>query len=201
MVPGGVAMTPGRTARLRSRGRRRPDDQVLDRAVAGDPEAFVAVLRQHDDRLRALAAKLLGRDQHRLDDALQEAYIGAYRALARFRGEADVATWLYRITYNACMDELRRAGRRPEPVDTGDAAWDRPATGSTPDVVVSAADAVDRALDALPLEQRGALVLVVGEGFDHGTAARILDVPVGTVASRVSRARAAVRRFLGEEGS
>lgn len=188
-----------RTTRVQARTADRPDGELLDQAVAGDPEAFTVVLRRHDDRLRGLVAKLLPGDRHRFDDVLQEAYVRAYRGLPRFRREADVGTWLYRIVYNACIDELRRAGRRPQPVDTGDEAWDQPAAASGPDTVVTAADSVDRALASLPPEQRGALVLVVGEGFDHGTAAEILGVPLGTVASRVSRARATVRRVLEED--
>jgi len=183
---------------MRSRAARRSDDDLLDRAIAGDRDAFVAILRRHDDRLRVLAARLLHGDRHRLDDALQEAYSRAFGALRGFRREADVGTWLYRITYNACIDELRRAGRRPEPVDTSDRAWDRPTAASGPDAVVSAADAVDRALAALPPEQRGALVLVMGEGFDQPTAAQILGVPVGTVASRLARAKLELRAVLEE---
>jgi RNA polymerase sigma-70 factor (ECF subfamily) len=175
------------------------DGELLDRAMAGDREAFMAILHRHDARLRCLAAKLLHGDRHRLDDALQEAYARAYRALPGFRRDADVGTWLYRITYNACIDELRRAGRRPEPVDPSDMAWDRPAPGAEPDAVVSTADTIHRALANLPPEQRGALVLVLGEGFDQPTAAQILGVPVGTIASRVSRARATIRRVLEEE--
>lgn len=192
-------MTMARMLRPWQRTTRSSDGELLDQAMAGDQEAFVAILRRHDERLRHLAARLLNGDRHRLDDALQEAYARAYRALPGFRRDADIGTWLYRITYNACIDELRRGGRRPEPVDTGNDAWDRPATASEPDAVVSAADTVDRALASLPPEQRGALVLVLGEGFDQITAARILGVPVGTVASRVSRARAAIRRAIEEE--
>lgn len=197
-VAGGTVTVHG-SLRARIRARRRSDGDLLDRAAGGDRDAFVALLRRHDDRLRGLAAKLLGSDRHRVDDALQEAYVRAYRALPGFRHDADVGTWLYRITYNACMDELRRAGRRPEPVDTAAAVWDRPSTASEPDSVVGAADIVDRALASLPPEQRGAVILVLGEGFDLATAAEILEVPLGTVASRLARGRAAIR-LLVEEG-
>jgi RNA polymerase sigma-70 factor, ECF subfamily len=171
----------------------RPADRPLDRA------GFEEIVRRHDHRLRGLAYKLLAGDRHRMDDALQEAYLRAYRALPGFRVEADLGTWLYRIVYNACIDELRRAGRRPRPVDLQEAGWDQPAAASSPDVVVDAADATLRALRALPDDQRVTLVLVDGEGFDNVAAARILGVPPGTVGSRLSRARATVRRLLEED--
>jgi RNA polymerase sigma-70 factor (ECF subfamily) len=163
------------------------------------PAAFVDVLRSHDDQLRGLAYKLLGGDRDRMDDALQDAYLKAYAALPRFRRDADVGTWLYRIVYNACVDELRRSGRRPEPVDTTAAAFERPSRRPGPEAVVGAADATVRALAALPIDQRVTVVLVDGEGFDNAEAARILGVAPGTVGSRLSRARAALRTTLGTD--
>jgi RNA polymerase sigma-70 factor, ECF subfamily len=164
-----------------------------------DRDDFAGIVRRHDHRLRGLAYKLLAGDRHRMDDALQEAYLRAYRALPGFRVEADLGTWLYRIVYNACIDELRRDRRRPRPVDLQEVGWDPPDAASSPDEVVFAADATLRALRALPDEQRVALVLVDGEGFDNVAAARILGVPPGTVGSRLSRARATVRRLLEED--
>jgi RNA polymerase sigma-70 factor (ECF subfamily) len=173
-----------------------PDDDLVARAVARDRDAFAALLHRYDPRLRALAYKLLGGDREAMDDALQEAYLRAYRALPSFRRDADLGSWLYRIAYNACIDELRRARSRPAPVEPG---ADLPARSPDPAAVVSERDATVRALRALPDDQRVTLVLVDGEGFDNVTAARILDVPPGTVGSRLSRARATVRRIL-EEG-
>jgi RNA polymerase sigma-70 factor (ECF subfamily) len=176
-----------------------PDGELVDRILAGDRDAFSVVLHRHDDKLRGLAFKLLGGDRHRMDDALQDAYVRAYKALPRFRRDADLGSWLYRITYNACIDELRRTKRRPEPVDVGDSAWEPPSAAPGPERAVTAADAVVRALATLPDDQRITVVLVDGEGFDNVTAARILGIAPGTVASRLSRARAAMRRSLGEE--
>jgi RNA polymerase sigma-70 factor, ECF subfamily len=177
------------------------DGALVDRVLDGDRHAFTQLVRRHDDRLRGLASKLLGGDRHRVDDALQEAYVRAYRALPRFRRDADLGSWLYRITYNACIDELRRAKRRPGPVDVGASTWEPAAPTPGPDRIVGAADAVSRALAALPEDQRVTVVLVDGEGFDNVTAARILGVAPGTIASRLSRARATMRRVLGEEAS
>jgi RNA polymerase sigma-70 factor, ECF subfamily len=76
---------------------------LLDRARRGDQEAFAAVIRHYDPGLRTLAYRLLG-DRDGMDDALQEAYVKAFRALPRFRGDSKLGTWLYRIAYNACLD-------------------------------------------------------------------------------------------------
>lgn len=175
------------------------DDAVVRRAVDGDRDAFTAILRQLDDRMRGLAYKLLAGDAARMDDALQNAYLQAFLALPRFRRDADIGSWLYRIVYNACLDEARRTSRRPEPVDTADAAWAPREVVPGPDVVVTESDATMQALRALPLDQRVTVVLVDGEGFDHATAARILGVAPGTVASRLSRARATLRGALGKD--
>ena len=85
-----------------------PDDvsaALLNRARQGDEEAFATIVHVYDRRLRGLAYRVLG-DTNRMDDALQEAYVRAFRALPRFRGDARLSTWLFRITYNACLDEL-----------------------------------------------------------------------------------------------
>lgn len=171
-----------------------PDRQLVRRVLDGDTRAFPELVRRHDERLRGLAYKLLGGDRSRMDDVMQEAYVRAYRSLDRFRGDADLGTWLYRIVSNACMDELRRDRRRPEPVDT--TRWDMAAGRTGPEGAAAAADQVLRALRLLPDDQRVTVVLVDGEGFDHEEAARILGVAPGTVASRLSRARATMRRAI-----
>ena len=171
--------------------------QMLDDARAGDQHAFGLLLRHHDDRMRGLAWKLLG-DQSRMDDVLQEAYVKAWRSFGSFREDADFGTWLYRITYNACIDEIRRAAHRPTPHDWS--AADQPAAGDAgPERHAVAADLVSRLLTSLPPDQRATVVLVDGEGYDNQTAARILDVAPGTVASRLFRARASLRAGLREE--
>ena len=173
-----------------------PDGTVVDHALAGD--SFVTLLKRHDDLLRVLAARLLVGLPDQVDDVLQDAYVRAFRAFPRFRHDADVGTWLYRITYNACIDELRRAGRRPAPIDPADAVA-LAAVGADPSAAVSAIDLAVRALASLPSEQRAAVVLIDGEGFDVHAAAEFIGVPVGTVASRVSRGRAHIRRLIGKD--
>ena len=168
---------------------------VLARAKAGDRQAFTEVVRHYDHRLRALAYRLLG-DRATMDDALQEAYVKAYRALPGFRDDAGLGTWLYQITYRACIDFQRRESRHR----TGTTGWAPPgaAAGPAADPAATATSRTDlqRALAALPVDQRAAVLLVDAEGLDYNAAAAVLGVAPGTIASRLSRARAALRAAL-----
>jgi RNA polymerase sigma-70 factor, ECF subfamily len=172
------------------------DAAVLERAKRGDQEAFAAVIKHYDPGLRALAYRLLG-DADRMDDALQEAYVKAFRSLSSFRGESRLGTWLYRIVYNACLDELGRA-RHVVQLPLEEAA--EPPDGR-PDFAEAVADRSElaAALQELTPEERAAVILVDAQGFDYRSAGRVLGVPEGTVASRLNRARAALRRALGEQ--
>lgn len=172
------------------------DAFLVERARSGDHLAFRDLVLRHDAGLRALAFRLL-QDRERMDDVLQEAYVKAFRGLPTFRGDAGVRTWLYRIVYNACMDELRR---RPRDAQLSDSIPLGAATAPDPGDVVTLRSRLTAALALLPPDQRAAVVLVDAEGFDHGAAAAVLGVAAGTIASRVSRARAALRRTLGDGG-
>ena len=174
-----------------------PDVELVELARSGDRTAFDELLRRHDVRMRGLAYRLMA-DRHRMDDALQEAYLKAFKALPRFRAGSDFGTWLYRITYNACIDELRKRKRSPSPRRTR----------STPNPAARArsgssvpSETVRHALATLPDDQRVTVVLVDGEGFDHREAADILGVAPGTVASRLHRARAALRQRARRGGA
>lgn len=185
----------GQAVRRRRRAGATPlltDDELVARARTGDDTAFGLLLRRHDSAMRRLAFRLLA-DATAMDDVLQDAYLRAFRALPGFRQGAQFGSWLYRITYNACIDELRRARRRPLAMaDPPERATARP----SPERAVTATELVRSALAALPADQRVAVVLVDGEGFDNRSAARILGVPAGTVASRLSRARGQLRRMM-----
>lgn len=167
------------------------EPELLEKARRGDHRAFADLLRLHDSGMRALAYRLLG-DVILMDDALQEAYVKAYRALPRFRAESSVGTWLYRIVHNACIDLLRRQ-QQAEPLFEG-------ATDVVPalDGTVATRLDVEEALSRMSIDHRSVLVLVDALGFDYGDAAEVLDVPVGTIRSRLARARRAMRRQLGE---
>ena len=134
-----------------------------------------------------------------MDDALQDAYVRAFRALPGFRGDARFSTWLHRVVATTCIDHARRAQRRREDELPDDA---RPIGGHAHD---PAGDAVIRrldlrlALDRLDPDQRLALLLVDGDGLSYDEAGAVLGVPAGTVSSRLSRARLAMRTMLSNE--
>lgn len=167
------------------------DADLAALALEGDRAAFTSLLRRHDARLRGLAYRLLA-ERGAVDDVLAAAYLGAHRSLHRLRPGSDVGTWLFRITYNACVDELgRRRSAAVEPAEPADRG-----PGGSPS---GASEAVRGALARLPTDQRVVVVLVDGEGFDHRAVAEILGVAPGKVATRLHRARAALHRTLGEQ--
>ena len=171
------------------------ESAVLDRARAGDRDAFAALIEHYDPGLRALAYRLL-EDADRMDDALQEAYVRAYHGLPRFRGASTFGTWLYRIAYNVCLEELERSRRvRLVPLEDTHEAID---SDAGPAEVVARRTGLAKALASLSPIDRAAVLLVDAQGFDYRTAGAVLGVPEGTVASRLNRARRALRHELTE---
>lgn len=159
-------------------------------AKAGDTAAFTRLVLRHDERLRRFVHGLLA-NRSELDDVLQETYIKAYRSLGAFKEESSFATWLHRIAYNTAIDMGRRSSRvlpfaqvesTAEPIDAIRDAGDRM------DVLA--------ALQALPERQRAAILLVDGHGYDYASVAEILDIPTGTVAFHLHRARKVLRSKL-----
>ena len=159
----------------------------MARVQRGDHGAFTELVGRHDRRLRTLAGRLL-RNPERVDDALQEVYIKAVRTIGRFRGDANVGTWLYRITYNTCVDELRR--RQPVLVDDD---FDLPSIEPGPAERYATASQVAHMLGRLSPDLRATVLLVDGYGLAYADASRLLDVAPGTVASRLHRARRHLR--------
>ena len=159
------------------------DIALVERVQRGD-HAFAELVRRHDGSLRALATRLL-RSPERVDDALQESYLKAFRRIDTFRRNATVATWLYRITYNTCLDELRRRSSAAVP----DAECHRPMAEPGPAERAVARLEAAEVLGRLTPEVRATVVVVHGYGYDYANASRILGVPEGTVASRLHRAR------------
>jgi RNA polymerase sigma-70 factor (ECF subfamily) len=173
--------------------RRDADVELAIRATAGDEVAFVEMVRRYDDGLRRLAFRLLG-DRDAMDDVLQEAYLKAFVSIGRFRGNSSPRTWLYRIVYNACLDHLRSRRREP-PRGEQLEAWTRDPREQS-DLRLT----LTEALAALPPEECAAVLLVDAEGLSYDEAATVVGVPAGTIGSRLSRGRAALRRALREPG-
>lgn len=155
------------------------------------------LIRPYDRQLRALAYRLLD-DRAAMDDALQDAYVKAFLSLRDFAGTAAFGTWLYRIVYNTCLDELRRRGREPMLAD--DDRLERVEDVRDDFGEVETATDLGRALAVLPPELRAAVLLIDADGLSYDEASSVLGVPIGTVASRVNRARARLRPALANGG-
>jgi RNA polymerase sigma-70 factor, ECF subfamily len=183
-VEDGEAVGPGKYREI--------DPFTLEAAQRGDRAAFDAIVDLYDERLRLLAFHLL-RDADLADDALQDTFFNAYRGLPAFGRRSALGTWLYRITYTVCMGYLRKARggsvsyEEAEEVIGADAD---PAEG------YAAHSQVTAALARLSPEQRVVVLLVDRDGFDYQSVADVLDVPKGTVCSRLVTARAALREAL-----
>lgn len=189
------------------------DAELLNRHVAGDPDAFGVLFLRHKDRLWAVALRTAA-DPEDAADALQEAMVSAFRRAADFRGDSAVTTWLHRIVVNAAVDRLRRKSTRTlswsgEPGELDALALHAQAAaadnGIRPPVVALTVDPmdsteirldVDAALRHLPDQQRIALVLVDMLGYPVAEVAEILGISIGTVKSRCARGRVRLLPFL-----
>jgi RNA polymerase sigma-70 factor (ECF subfamily) len=179
------------------------DDTVLITAAqAGDTAALDALLRRHYDRIHAICRRLAGNAAD-ADDATQEAVMAVVRGLPRFDGRAAFTTWSYRVATNACLDELRRRGRRPIPTEPavdehGGGFAAAPDGAPALDETVAGRLEIDAALATLPVEFRAPVVLRDLCQLDYAEIAETLDIPAGTVRSRIARGRAALAQHLTE---
>lgn len=169
------------------------DDATLaTAAAAGDRRALELLLDRHADRVHAICRRVTGHPEDALD-ATQEALIAVARGIGRFDGRAAFTTWLYRVATNAALDEVRRRSRRPRPVEE----LPEPAAMSGLEDQVGARLDVDAALARVPEEFRAAVVLRDLCDLDYAEIAEILEIPPGTVRSRISRGRAALAAAMG----
>jgi len=180
------------------------DEAVLIQdAQGGDLDAFN--LLAYQNLVYSQAYRMMG-ETHSAEDATQEAFISAYRSLRSYRG-GSFKSWLLRIVTNACYDELRWRKRRPttplEPVDEDDETIESPHwladPGETPEEAAERAElssALQRCLDDLPEDFRTVVILVDIQGFDYSDASDVIRKPLGTVKSRLARARVRLRDCL-----
>lgn len=180
------------------------DAMLVERAVAGDQGAFELLVIKYQRRIQRLIGRMV-RDVDLVEDIAQETFIRAYRALHQFRGDAQFYTWLYRIATNTAKKFLLELKRDPTvsenaliPGDDGDETFwtgNELTTDETPESLLAAkeiAAAVNLALEALPEELRQALSLREIEGLSYEDIAEAMDCPIGTVRSRIFRAREAI---------
>jgi RNA polymerase sigma-70 factor (ECF subfamily) len=175
------------------------DDHLVSRARAGDADALEDLLRRHHQRIHGVCRRLTGNDADALD-ATQEALISIVRGLPRFDGRSSFSTWVYRVATNAALDELRRRRRRPvASLDDARPGRREPAvTGPSVEQDVSDRLDVDAALAEVPLEFRAPVVLRDLCRLDYTEIAAVLELPPGTVRSRISRGRAMLAARLAD---
>lgn len=176
-----------------------PDRELVERARAGERAAFDLLVARYQSRLLRLVLRLL-RDQAEAEDVVQETFLKAYRALPRFRGEAAFYTWLYRIALNGARNAVLRRRQRGAPQGVTPAQLPAPVgeIGTPESMLLSkqVMQTIDAAMEALPLELRTAIVLREIEGLSYEEIAQIMECPLGTVRSRIFRAREAIARRL-----
>ncbi|MGE5227691.1 MAG: RNA polymerase sigma factor [Planctomycetaceae bacterium] len=173
------------------------DPILVRRFLDGDRTAFEALVRRHEGRVYAVCLRILG-DADEAADAAQDTFLTVLRKLDQFRGDAAFTTWLHRVAVNACYDALRAKRRRPMLHLASDESLPEPGPPHPDhgDEVAATRDAA-AALAMVPEEFRVALVLADIEDLPYAEIARVLDVPVGTVKSRVHRGRIALARAMG----
>jgi len=186
-------------------GDREADQILVERVQQGDKQAFGLLVAKYQRRLMRLIARLV-RDPAEVEDVAQEAFIKAYRALPGFRGESAFYTWLYRIGINTAKNYLVSKGRRAptttefdseeaENYDDGEQLRDN----NTPERLLMSKQigaTVNAAMEALPEDLKNAIVLREIDGMSYEEIAQIMDCPIGTVRSRIFRAREAISEKL-----
>jgi RNA polymerase sigma-70 factor (ECF subfamily) len=174
---------------------RNADLELAARVRAGDSGAFEELYKQHAGRLYNLAYRMAGGASD-ADDLLQDIFLLAYRKLGSFRGESSLATWLYRLAMNHCLDVLRsRQSRMGQQTDSLDDDGAGQVASSPPLSAVNRID-LERAIETLPPACRAAFLLHDVEGFGHQEIGDILGISEGTSKSQVHKARLRIRQYL-----
>ena len=184
---------------------RQIDQELVERAQQGDTKAFEMLVVKYNRRLGRLLSRFI-KDEHEVNDVVQESFIKAYRALPNFRGESAFYTWLYRIGINTAKNFLATSGKRPfmsadvanEEGDILDLA-DQLADNHTPEAEMlnrEILQTVEAAVAKLPEDLRKAITLREMEGLSYEEIAQIMDCPIGTVRSRIFRAREVIAKDL-----
>jgi RNA polymerase sigma-70 factor (ECF subfamily) len=183
------------------------DQQLVARVQKGDSRAFDMLVLKYQYKIMGLISRYV-HDSDEVQDVAQEAFIKAYRALPRFRGDSAFYTWLYRIAINTAKNHLVSRSRRPpgSDVEIEDAeyfeAGDALRTIETPESALFGAElkaVVERAIGELPDDLRTAVTLREFDGLSYEDIADVMDCPVGTVRSRIFRAREAIDKQVREQ--
>ncbi len=188
---------------------RQEEAQVIERVLAGDVNAYEQLVTQYEKSVYNLALRMVDNPEDAADMA-QDAFIKAYNSLSGFRGDSKFSVWLYRIVSNVCLDFLRKQSRRPavslsvEDDDGEDVQMDVPDDSMSPQQMLErklTREAVREGLKQLPEDYRQILLLRELQGLSYDEIAQTLDIGVGTVKSRIFRAREKLCAFLNENGN
>ena len=180
------------------------DSALVARVQRGDKRAFDLLVKKYQHRLMALIGRYV-RDRAEVADVAQEAFIKAYRALPNFRGDSQFYTWLYRIAINTAKNFLAAQGRRLQTIDVEGMDAEQiadiagPTDDASPERLLLTAElkqTIDQAMADLPEELRTALLLREYEGLSYEEIAEVMECPIGTVRSRIFRAREAVDKRI-----
>lgn len=176
------------------------DQQLVERVQQGDKRAFDLLVLKYQHRVQAIVSRFI-RDHHEVFDVTQEAFIKAYRALPNFRGDSQFYTWLYRIAVNSAKNHLVSRGRRPPSGDIevedaehyGGSEFLQDNSGPENELYRDELEeVVNKAISDLPDDLRTAVTLREYDGLSYEEIAEVMDCPVGTVRSRIFRAREAI---------
>jgi RNA polymerase sigma-70 factor, ECF subfamily len=172
------------------------DADLARRAALGERASLEILLARHLDQIHAICRRILGHPEDALD-ATQEALIAISRGITRFDGRSQFTTWMYRVATNAALDEARRRRRRP----LASEHLPERASVADPTAAVDARLDIDAALATLPPDFRAAVALRDLAGLDYAEIAAVLDIPIGTVRSRIARGRSTLADEIGNRDS
>lgn len=166
-------------------------DLITRTLVDEDQHAFGELVRRHQSAVRGVLRQLTRHDVSLADDLAQETFLRAYKNIRSFRGESKFSTWLYRIAYNCFREDARK---RKELVGVDEARWQAELDPQSVDAGLR--HDLNNALNLLPLHERSAVLLCCQQGLSHDEAARVLDIPLGTVKTNVLRGREKLKKTL-----
>ena len=179
------------------------DEVLLRRTQKGDADAFEELMAGQESRMYAIALRMMG-NREDAQDCAQEAMVRIYRAMSAFKGQSSLATWIYRITMNTCLDELRRKKNRPSTSldNLLDQGWSPSDGDNSPErraIQSETRKTLAGAIRDLPEDMRSSIVLRDVQGYSYDEIAQMLDVNVGTIKSRISRGREKLREKLSKK--